>query len=146
MTNTLIQKINQSFWWHVPPRDPGAYKKRGKFLASTYLQAEFYGKPNDELERVKINNPVFVFSEKEILNKLFGAEKAKNLLSAVLCEEENWYQKRIDLDQKIHKRAKELRYDAIVLLTNNGKKELKKQRKPSSIELNLVFNVWMNRS
>jgi len=141
MTNTLIQKINQSSWWHVPPRDPGAYKKRGKFFASTYLQAEFYGKPNDEPEKVKIRNPVFGFSEKEILSKLFGVEKAKNLLSATLSEDENWYQKRIDLDQKMHERAKELRHDAIVLLTKNGKKELKKQRKPNSIELNLVFKV-----
>jgi len=139
MTNTLIQKINQSFWWHVPPRDPSAYKKRGKFLASTYLQAEFYGKPNDEPERVKISNPVFGFSEKEILSKLFGVEKAKKFLDSVLGEDKNWYQKRIDLDQKIHERAEKLGHDAIVLLTKNGKKELKKQRKPSSIELNLVY-------
>lgn len=37
----LIDKINKSEWWHVTPADPEAYSKRGKFLSSTYQQAEF---------------------------------------------------------------------------------------------------------
>ena len=67
----LIDKINKSEWWHVSPRDPNAYSKRGKFLASTYQQAEFYGRPNDIPEKVRISNPVYGFSEIEILKKLF---------------------------------------------------------------------------
>ena len=67
----LIEKINKSEWWHVPPRDRDAYKKRGKFFASTYKQAEFYGRPNDVPEKVLISNPIFGFSKVEILRSLF---------------------------------------------------------------------------
>ena len=55
----LIDKINKSAWWHVNPQDVDAYKKRGKFLASTYAQAEFYGRPNDVSEKVSITNPIY---------------------------------------------------------------------------------------
>ena len=64
LKKVLINKVNSSYWWHVTPRDPNAYKKRGKFLASTYTQAEFYGRPNIEPENVEISNPIFGFSEK----------------------------------------------------------------------------------
>ena len=38
----LIAKINNSYWWHVPPSDRDAYKKRGKFFSrSTFAQAIF---------------------------------------------------------------------------------------------------------
>lgn len=74
--NVLIEKINNSEWWHVPPQDPEAYKKRGKFFASTFLQAEFYGKPNDNSEKINIKNPIFGFSEFEILEQLFKKQKA----------------------------------------------------------------------
>jgi hypothetical protein len=49
----------------------------------------------------------------------------------------NWYQKRIALDHKMYLRAKKLGYDAIVLMTPHGKKDLQRRRKPRSIELNL---------
>src|SRR3989338_3617707 len=107
----LIDKINKSEWWHVSPRDPNAYSKRGKFLASTYQQAEFYGRPNDIPEKVRISNPVYGFSEIEILKKLFQ-NKGRFFLED-LENAENSYQKRIDLDAKMFKRAKSLAYDAI---------------------------------
>ena len=133
----LTDKINKSEWWHVPPRDPDAYNKRGKFLASTYQQAEFYGRPRDIPDRVSISNPVYGFSEKEILMKLFPS--GYNTL--LIKEEEGgrfWYQRRINLDARMFKRAQSLGYDAIVLMSPTGKKELEKNRKPRSIELNLV--------
>ena len=137
MKDLLINKINQSLWWHVPPRDPHAYEKRGKFLASTYLQAEFYGRPNIEPERVRINNPVFGFSESEIIQKLFGSSWRK-YLDDVLKSDADSYEKRLELDRKMYIEAKSLGFDAIVLLTKAGKKALQKGRKPDSIELNLV--------
>ena len=137
MKDLLISKINQSKWWHVPPRDPNAYEKRGKFLASTYLQAEFYGKPNIEHVSVHINNPVFGFSESEIIQKLFGSSWQK-YLDGLLKPDADFYEKRIELDRKMYIEAKSLGFDAIVLLTKAGKKALQKGRKPDSIELNLV--------
>ncbi|MDF1518256.1 MAG: hypothetical protein P1P79_09945 [Lutibacter sp.] len=66
MKDILIEKINKSDWWHVSPKDSDSYKKRGKFLASTYQQAEFYGKPNNKPETVKkiiSNNPLIKTNE-----------------------------------------------------------------------------------
>lgn len=137
MKKILINKINSSEWWHVPPVDPCAYAKRGKFLASTYQQAHFYGRPNDTPERVKIYNPIYGFSEKEILKKLFPSMR-NALLSEVLENGRDWYQRRIKLDARMFKKAKLLGYDAIVLMTPDGRKEIEKNRKPRSIELNLV--------
>lgn len=132
----LIQKINNSAWWHVPPQNPTAYKKRGKFLASTYKQAEFYGRPNDESNEVRVRNPVYGFSEEEILIKLFGRSMVISLLKSV-TDDENFYEARIALDAKIYQKARQLDYDAVVLMTPSGKMALQKRKKPNSIELNL---------
>ena len=132
----LINKINQSLWWHVTPKDPKAYKKRGKFFASTYTQAEFYGRPNDFPEKVEIKNPVYGTSERKILKILFPTEY-RSLMSGVEYDDKEWYDRRIKLDSKMYQKAKKLGYDAIVLLGNNGEQYLKKNKKPHSIELNL---------
>jgi hypothetical protein len=99
----------------VLPADRDAFKKRGKFFASTFAQAEFYGRPNDEPERVNIGNPVYGFSEMEILEKLFTSEQ---IAKFGLNDMENgtspaWYEKRMALDHKMYLRAKKLGYDAI---------------------------------
>lgn len=134
----LIKKVNNSCWWHVTPLDPDAYKKRGKFLASAYGQAEIYGRPNDSPEKVAISNPIYGFSEIEILKRLFP-EKYKNLYSRVIKEEDkNWYNQRINLDARMFRKAKRLGHDAIVLLSPQGRDQLKRNRKPSSMELNLL--------
>jgi hypothetical protein len=133
----LIQIINAGEWWHVTPRDSNAYKKRGKFLASTYLQAEFYGRPKLEPERVEIKNPIFGFSENEILKQLFKST-GLNLFEDIENSKKDFYRKRIVLDAKMYKKAKLLGYDSIVLMTAQGKTALQKRRKPNSIELNLM--------
>lgn len=138
INKTLIEKINQSEWWHVAPQDPNAYKKRGKFLSSTYRQAEFYGRPNDIPEKVSIANPVYGTSEIEILKKLFPG-RYKKLFTHVLDDErKDWYQRRVGLDAKMCHRAKYLGYDSIVLLGALGRRYLRRNRKPPSIELNLL--------
>lgn len=137
----LIDKINNSYWWHVPPRDPDAYKKRGKFLASTYAQAEFYGRPNIEPEKVKITKPIFDFSEDGILRQLFYKRYKKLSLSEDAIDEPDSYEKRIEVDKKMCERARKNGYDAIVLLTRAGKLCLERNRKPNSVELNLL-NVY----
>lgn len=136
--NILIKKVNKSYWWHVTPADPDAYKKRGKFFASAYGQAEIYGRPNNSAEKATISNPVYGFSEIEILKRLFPKEY-KKLYSRVIKEEDkNWYNQRINLDAKMFQRARKLGYDAIVLLPPQGRNQLERNRKPSSMELNLL--------
>jgi len=133
----LVEKINRSEWWHVPPSDPDAYKKRGKFLANTFLRADFYGRPNDIPDKVAIANPIYGFSERAILKKLFPNEH-KKIYSRFAKPKKDWYEYRIDVDARMARRAKELGYDAIVLMDCNGRKYLEKNRKPPSIELNLL--------
>jgi hypothetical protein len=53
----MTAHVNKSDWWHVPPLDRTAYSKRGKFYASSFVQAEFYGRPLDEAQRVTIAKP-----------------------------------------------------------------------------------------
>lgn len=141
MKEILIAKINKSGWWHVPPRDKNAYKKRGKFLASTYLQAEFYGRPIMEPEKIDVQNPVFGFSENEILNQLFEDHELELVLKLhndLAKTKISAYEKRIVLDGLMYQKAKHLEYDAIVLMTKSGKKALERSHKPRCIELNLI--------
>lgn len=133
---TLIEKINKSSWWHVSPSDSESYKKRGKFFASTYQQAEFYGRPNDVPEKVIISNPIYGFSEIEILKILFP-NNYNNLYNVVKKENKDWYKMRIRLDAQMCQRARQMGFDAIVLLGSNAKKYLLKNKKPHSMELNL---------
>jgi len=133
----LIHKINTSYWWHVTPQDPDAYRKRGKFFASTYKQAEFYGKPNNVPEKVKILNPLWSDSEIDIIKVLFPDSYQEKYKSVSSPESTYYYKNRITLDGQMHKQAKEMGYDAIVLLGATGIKELERNRKPRSIELNL---------
>ncbi len=134
----LINKINKSEWWHVTPADPDAYSKRGKFLASTYQQAEFYGRPKDIPDKVFITNPVYGFSEKEILKQLFPENDSSYLLGKIKKRKKYWYEERIKLDAKMFKKAKSLGHDAIVLMGRTGRKKLERNRRPNSIELNLL--------
>ncbi len=139
LKNILIEKINKSDWWHVVPADPDAYKKRGKFLASTYSQASFYGKPQINPEKVLIKNPLCASSEPEILKELFPANH-KELYKKVLDDEDDrWYKCRIGLDAKVSRTAKIKGYDAVVLLGSTGENSLNKNRKPGFIELNLLY-------
>ncbi len=56
--NRIVAHVNRKGWWHVPPQDPMAYSKRGKFFASSFSEAEFYGRPLDEPQRVVIAKPL----------------------------------------------------------------------------------------
>jgi len=55
---TAVKHVNRKKWWHVPPENPNAYRMRGKFFASTFAEAEFYGRPLDEPHRVTIAKPL----------------------------------------------------------------------------------------
>lgn len=139
----LINKVNNSWWWHVPPQDKEAYKKRGKFLASTFAQAEFYGRPNNTPEKVSISNPLYGFSEREVIETLFSAKvvaEYEAFAQETLNDnsKKSWYEHRIEWDARMHQKAREMGYDAIVLLSPDGRKYLEKNRKPHSIELNML--------
>jgi hypothetical protein len=132
----LIQRINRKDWWHVPPKDPRSYSKRGKFLSSMFREAEFYGRPNDTPEHVTIRNPV-VGDEATIETILLGKPAVHNLDAENLAEEQ------FAIDAELYKAGRTTGYDAIVLLSPRGYTRFKAEgRIPLSIELNLLRGDW----
>jgi hypothetical protein len=136
MTNArerLIIHINRKDWWHVPPADPSAYKKRGKFFSSTYRESEFYGRPLDEPERVSISNPL-VGDEDTIESNLLG-----RISSEAEREQLENPVRRLALDAKLKRAAISKGYDSIVLMSPKSFSAYKAQGKiPISIELNIL--------
>jgi hypothetical protein len=125
----LIAHVNRKDWWHVPPRDSSAYSKRGKFLASSFREAEFWGRPLDDPQRVTILSPL-IGDEETIESMLFGQRVSNEDMSM----EERWA-----LDAKIKKATLAKGYDSIVLMSSKGFAEFKAAGKlPRSIELNIL--------
>jgi hypothetical protein len=129
----LLSRINRKDWWHVPPSDPDAYEKRGMFLASTFREAEFWGRPLDTPIRVNVLNPI-IGDESAIQNELgVVPPKPPGDGSPKLLD---W---RWKLDAKMKQAALARGYDAIVLLSPSGyAKLIGEGRLPLSIELNLL--------
>jgi hypothetical protein len=65
-----VKHVNRKKWWHVPPADPAAYSMRGKFLASNFAEAEFWGRPLDEPEKVAIAKPLV--GDERAISKALG--------------------------------------------------------------------------
>jgi hypothetical protein len=125
----LIAHVNRKDWWHCPPRDPSSYGKRGKFFASSFREAEFWGRPLDEPQRVLIANPL-IGDESAIEKALFGRRVSTEDISI----EVRW-----DLDARMKQKALSRGFDSIVLLSPKGFVELKTRGKlPRSIELNVL--------
>jgi len=128
-----VSHINKKDWWHVPPLDRHAYQKRGKFLAASFGEAEFYGRPLDKPQRVRIANPL-VGDEETICRSLFG-----KVMSVPEPEERNFVKERLALDARMKRAALDEGYDSIVLLHQATFAAFKKAGKiPRSIELNLL--------
>ena len=128
----LIAQINKKEWWHVPPRDGvESYRKRGKFLASSFREAELYGRPLDQPQTVCIVNPL-VGDESTIHRKLF-----KRVIDIPL--DDTFLEKRLSLDSRMKRAALAMGYDSIALMHPKGFAALKANGKiPRSIELNLL--------
>ena len=133
-TQSLIRRINRKSWWHVPPIDPKAYKKRGKFYSSSFAEAEFYGRPGDP-ERVTIVLPI-IGDELHIERILLGECPSVELVKlpsgkAVIAA-------RFTLDARLKKAAIAKGYDSIALLSPTAwSKFVEKGEMPRSIELNV---------
>jgi hypothetical protein len=140
----LIRRINSKDWWHVPPVDPASYAKRGKFLASTFREAEFWGRPNDAPERVTVANPL-IGDEATIERTLLGRHESKNWpeIDQDISADEPFAARRYALDAKLYRAGRAKGYDAIVLLSPANFRRFKTEgRIPLSIELNLLTGEW----
>src|ERR1019366_1238101 len=140
----LIRRVNRKDWWHVPPVDPRSYSKRGKFLASTYREAEFWGRPNDTPERVTVENPL-IGDEETIERTLLGRHGSKSWpdIDEDIAAGKPFAERRYALDAKLYQAARAKGYDAIVLLSPSNFAKFKAEGKiPLSIELNLLRGNW----
>jgi len=106
----LIVHVNRKQWWHVMPTDPAAYKKRGKFYASSFREAEFYGRPNDLPERVTISKP-FVCDSQSI---------ERSLLGKIESYEGIGIEEIAKIDARLRKQALKQGFDSIVLFSEKG--------------------------
>jgi hypothetical protein len=125
----VVAYINRKQWWHVPPRDPDAYDERGMFLASSFKEAEFWGRPNDNPLKVSVVHPL-IGDEETIEKALFG----RQVSSEEITVEERWKS-----DARMRKAALARGYDAIVLMSPSSFVRLKSTGKvPRSLELNVL--------
>jgi hypothetical protein len=126
---TLIAHVNRKRWWHVPPTDTAAYKKRGKFYASSFREAEFYGRPNDVPERVTITKP-FVGDNRSIERELLGKIKSYDGITI---------REIATIDAQLRRAALKKGFDSIILLNEKGLRSFRQDGTiPSSIELNVL--------
>ena len=125
----LIKHVNRKDWWHVEPADPSTYEKRGKFLASSFEEAEFYGRPGDVPATVTIASPV-VGDNDTIERKLIRRVESHPEISV---------RNRFALDAKLRRAALRKGHDSIVLMSKTGfQKFNRKGEIPRSLELNIV--------
>ena len=124
----LVSHINRKSWWHVLPVDPDAYKKRGKFLSSSFARAEFWGRPLDEPQRANVIKPL-VGDESTIERKLFGKRVSNENITI---------EQRFKLDARMMRKALAKGYDSILLLAPTTFAAFKSTEKiPRSFELNI---------
>ena len=138
---SLTEQINRRSWWHSPPVDKLAYKKRGIFLASSFKECEFYGRPLDEPIKVQVSNPL-IGVEKNIIKILYGigSDQMKAHNSLINDTAKDTLNVRFHLDADIFTAAKKKGFDSIAIVTENGLEKIKEGKLPRSVELN-VFNI-----
>lgn len=124
----LIAHANRKDWWHVSPQDLAAYSKRGKFYASTYREAEFYGRPNDNPEKVRVERPLV--GDETTISKVLGIPPQHDAMTLEEIAEH---------DASWRSAALAKGYDSIVLLAPKAFAAFKLSGKlPRSIELNIL--------
>jgi len=125
----LVFYINSHNWWRTVLPDEKMVKARGLFYASSYRDAEFYGRPINTPSNVNVKYPL-VGDEAHIMQAL----------SLPLPSQDISIKERFALDAKIMRLATAKGHDSVVLVTTKGyEMYMKTGTIPRSIELQ-VFN------
>ena len=129
-TDRLISYLNAHEWWRTTLPDKKIVNSRGLFYASSYKDAEFYGRPIDTPFTINIKNP------------LFGDEvHIMQTLGLPLPGEDINIKERFALDAKMKRIAVAKGYDSIALFTTKGYETYAKTGAfPRSIELQIFSN------
>lgn len=126
----LINCVNHKAWWrtHLPSKQ--AIRERGLFLASSFREAEFYGRPLDIPFRVKVRNPLvgsFAYIERRLLGNCTPSVDTVGQIFA--------------RDKLMKVRAEALGFDSIVTLSERGYFRYKRENVvPRLMELNVLSN------
>jgi hypothetical protein len=129
LCDRIVEYVNRKSWWHVPPVDSDAYRKRGKFLASSFGEAEFWGRPLDVPQGVTIAKPL-VGDEAMIERTLFGK---------CVSTTEITVDQRFELDARMRRAALAKGYDSILLMAPKSFAKFKSTGEfPRSLELNIL--------
>jgi len=144
-TISTVERINRKRWWHKPPLEENAYKKRGMFLASTFKNCEFYGRPLDVPIRVNIKNPL-IGTDMDLIKPLFGDDSPQMQAVRYLTNttSKDWVKVRFKLDADIARAAKIKGYDAVVYVLENGMERIRQNMLPRDIELNVLYSHCQN--
>jgi hypothetical protein len=124
----IVAHVNRKKWWHVPPSDPTAYNKRGKFFASSFEEAEFYGRPLDVAERVAIARPLV--GDEQTIAKVLGMQPQHEGMSLeeIAAHDALW-----------RNAALTKGFDSIVLMSPKAFAKFRADGKPPrSLELNIL--------
>lgn len=99
----------------------------GSFFASSFEEAEFYGRPLDTPFHIKIENPVIgsiVYIQKQLLGKTVEYE---DTIKAIFAH-----------DKLLKEQAQKQGFDSIILLSEDGFRKYRKENKlPRQMELNI---------
>jgi hypothetical protein len=129
MYERIVAHVNRKLWWHVPALDPNAYCSRGKFLASSFGEAEFWGRPLNDPQKVTVK-ALLVGDEATIEKKLFGRR---------VSTEELTIDQRFKLDARMKRAALAKGYDSILLMARRTFCTFISTGKiPRSLELNIL--------
>ena len=125
----LVAYIKAHKWWRTALPSKTAIKARGVFYASSFHEAEFYGRPLD--------TPFML----EVISPLFGDEShIMEMLELPLPPDNISGKERFALDAEMLKRARGLGYDSIALMTPAGYWDyLVKGKIPRSIEIQVFL-------
>jgi len=129
---SLVNYINRKNWWHVPPQDSSAYSKRGIFYSTTFRNAEFWGRPLDEPQKVQIRRPI-VGDEPTVQKSLFGR------VAPIPADDHEYLSWRFDIDARMKRAALKRGHDSIVILSKVGFERYRVEgRIPRGMELNVL--------
>lgn len=123
----LIKRVNRKAWWRTCLPSKKAIRDRGLFFASSFEEAEFYGRPLDTPFRVQIKNPL-VGSFAHVQKKLLGHYEPRiHTIKQIFAR-----------DRLIRKHAGILGFDSIIVLSEKGYRNFCADGTlPRSIELNV---------
>ena len=123
----LINRVNRKAWWRTCMPNKKAIRDRGLFFASSFEEAEFYGRPLDTPFRVRIENPIIGHFDHIQKQLLCNTVEFNDTITGIFVH-----------DKLLKERAQQQGFDSIIVISESShKKYCLENRLPRSMELNV---------